>query len=120
MSALCASSAEAACVNKFLSRADGNRQVITFLTGKLTFDEAQKLATAINRREASPVEWIDDRGRALGKQVGELKIVRPMPVGCDGKTSGVVFVATFISRQPTGKMTLRIGESDVTFEEQAN
>ena len=120
VSLLASASAEAACVNKFLARADGSRQVITFLTGKLTFDEAQKLASAISRREANGVEWVDDRGRSLGKQVGELKVVRPMPVGCDGKTSGVVFVATFMFRRPMGRMTLRIGDADVVFEEQAN
>lgn len=113
-----APAADAACVNRFLARPDGNRQVVTFLSGKLTFDEAQKLATAINRRTAAPVEWVDERGRSLGKQFGEMKVVRPMPVGCDGKASGVVFVVTFISRPPSGQMYVRLGEMTVMFAEQ--
>jgi hypothetical protein len=121
VSLLASASAEAACVNQFLARADGSRQVITFLTGKLTFDEAQKLASAISRREANGVEWVDDRGRSLSKQVGELKVVRPMPVGCDGKTSGVVVIATFgTNRTPAKKMLVRFDpQTTVTFDEQA-
>ena len=101
------------CVNKFLRRSDGAKQVITLLTGKLTFEEAQA------RAKTGPIEWVDDKGRTLSKSV-ELKVVRPMPVGCDGKTSGVVMIATFISvQQPVKKMNVKLNETTtVAFEEQ--
>lgn len=102
------------CVNKFLRRADGAKQVITLLTGKLTFEEAQA------RAKTGPIEWVDDKGKTIAKSV-ELKVVRPMPVGCDGKTSGVVMIASFISiQQAKGKMLIKLdGSTTVTFEEQA-
>ena len=109
------------CVNKFLSRSEGaSRQVVTLLTGKLTFQEAQELAKAINAKSSPPFEWLDDKGKVVSRQFGELKVVRPMPVGCDGKTSGVVVIATFGSvSQPAGKMIVRIdANTTVTFEEQ--
>ena len=105
----------AACVNKFLGRNDGpNRQVITLLTGKLTFQEAQELAKHSN------VEWIDDKGKTVARQWGELKVVRPMPVGCDGKASGVVMIVTFpTSQAPHGTMTVKLdANTTVTLEEQ--
>lgn len=111
----------AMCVNKFLSRSEGAaKQIVTLLTGKLTFQEAQDLAKAINARQAPPLEWIDDKGKTIARQFGELKVVRPMPVGCDGKTSGVVVIATFQTlSQPTGKMLVKIdANTTVTFEEQ--
>ena len=109
------------CMNKFLSRSEGAaKQVVTLLTGKLTFQEAQDLAKAINARQAPPFEWIDDKGKTISRQFGELKVVRPMPVGCDGKTSGVVVIATFQTlSQPTGKMVVKIDpNTTVTFEQQ--
>ena len=118
---LLASSASAACVNKFMTRSDGSRQIITFLTGKLTFEEAQALAAGINQRKAEPIEWVDDKGKTVAKQHGELKIVRPMPVGCDGKHSGVIMIATFPSIQkPTKKMNVKLEPKAVVvvFEEQ--
>jgi len=109
------------CINKFLTRSDGAaKQVVTLLTGKLTFQEAQELAKAINARQAPPFEWVDDKGKVISRQWGELKVVRPMPVGCDGKTSGVVVIATFQTlSQPIGKMVVKIDpNTTVTFEEQ--
>jgi hypothetical protein len=101
------------CVNKFLRRSDGAKQVVTLLTGKLTFQEAQE------RAKSGPIEWVDDKGKTVAKSL-ELKVVRPMPVGCDGKTSGVVMVATFMSLQPPSKkMNLKLsGDTTVTFDEQ--
>jgi len=40
-------------MNKFVSRPDGNKQVVTLLTGKYTFDEAKALAAAINAGSAA-------------------------------------------------------------------
>ena len=34
----------AACLNKFVSRTDGPKRIVTLLTGKLTFGEAQALS----------------------------------------------------------------------------
>ena len=121
-SVLVPTTASAACVNKFLSRPEGNKQVVTLLTGKYTFDEAKTLSTAISSGAAPPVEWLNESGRAVSKQFGALKVVRPMPVGCDGKASGVVVVVTFLNpNTPHEKMQLRLDPSTtVTFEETAN
>jgi len=103
------------CMNKFLRRTEGTgKQVITLLTGKLTFEEAQA------RAKGAPFEWVDDKGKVLAKSL-ELKAVRPMPVGCDGKTSGVVMIASFMSiNAPKGKMLIKINDTTtVAFEEQS-
>ena len=115
-----AGAAYAACVNKFVSRAEGPKQVVTLLTGKLTFQEAQTLAAAIHANQAPPLEWVDDKGRVIARQFGDLKVVRPMPVGCDGRTSGVVLIATFPTGDtPTKVMHVRIDANTVVdFEQQ--
>jgi hypothetical protein len=112
--------ASAACLNKFVNHAEGNRQVVTLLTGKFTFDEAKALAAAINAGTASPIEWLGDSGRAVARQLGPVKVVRPMPGGCDGKASGVIMVVTFMSAQsPKVKLPLKLDAgAAVTFDEQ--
>ncbi|HEV7763609.1 MAG TPA: hypothetical protein VGQ76_01285 [Thermoanaerobaculia bacterium] len=119
---LAAHVASAACVNRFLTRAEGPRQIVTLLTGKLTFQEAQALAAAIQKKESAPMEWVDGNGKAIAKQFGELKVVRPMPVGCDGKASGVVMIVNFATvAKPTKKMSVKLhSEATVEFDEQAN
>lgn len=116
-----AHAASAACVNRFVSRTERPLQVVTLLTGKLTFQEAQALASAISKKQSPPFEWVSDDGKSIAKQYGDLKVVRPMPVGCDGKTSGVVIVAQFgSSLPPTKKMTVKLNaDMTVTFDEQA-
>jgi hypothetical protein len=111
----------AVCVNRFVSRSDGPRQVVTLLTGKLTFQEAQALAKTIQSKQTPPLEWIDEGGKSIAKQIGELKVVRPMPVGCDGKTSGVVMIVTFpTSVTPVKKMNVKLdANTTVAFEQQA-
>ena len=111
--------ASAACMNKFLRRGEGPRQVITLLTGKLTFQEAQALAAAIQANKAPAIQWVDDKGREIARQFGELKVVRPMPVGCDGKASGVVAIVTFPTpQQPSGKMSIKLdADTVVVFDE---
>lgn len=120
VSLLVASAASAACVNRFVARTEGTRQVVTLLTGKLTFQEAQALSQAIREKQAPPLEWVSLDGRSIAKQYGELKVVRPMPVGCDDKTSGVVVIVTFVSgRSPSEKMLVKLSaEATVEFEEQ--
>jgi hypothetical protein len=118
--ALAPSARPAECMNKFLNRSEGSRQVVTLLTGKLTYQEAFALAKSIKDGQAPPLEWIADSGKSIAKQYGELKIVRPMPVGCDGKKSGVIMVATFPSLQkPARKMNIKLdAHTTVGFQEQ--
>src|SRR5512142_3258034 len=94
----CAMSSSAACMNKYIFRTqEASKQVLTLLTGKLTFQEAQELAKSIAEKKATPLEWVEANGKTIGKQFGELKVVRPMPVRCDDRTSGVVVTATFVT-----------------------
>lgn len=115
-----ADAASAACVNRFVARSEKNQQTVTLLTGKLTFQEAQELARKMNAGEVPRLEWVTEAGKPIAKQVGELKVVRPMPVGCDGKTSGVVMIATFPSaREPEKKMFVKLdANTTVAFEQQ--
>ena len=109
-------------MNKFLSRSEGaSKQVVTLLTGKLTFQEAQALSMSIQKKESAPVEWVTEDGKPIAKQFGELKIVRPMPVGCDGKTSGVVMIVSFATPSaPQKKMLVKLNaDTTVAFEQQA-
>jgi len=110
------------CVNRFVSRPQRSAQQVTLLTGKLSFQEAQTLAERIKAGEAPRLEWVNDSGKPVGKQVGDLKVVRPMPVGCDGKTSGVVMIANFLAVQPPSKkMNVKLdADTTVEFDEQAN
>jgi len=109
-----AGSAHAACVNKFVARTEGGtKQVVTLLTGKLTFQEATAIA------DTAVFEWVDDKGKPIARQFGKVKVVRPMPVGCDGKASGVILIVTFgSSAPPTKKMNVKIDASTtVEFEQ---
>jgi hypothetical protein len=117
---LLADTASAACVNRFVTRSERSQQVVTLLTGKLTFQEAQELSAKIKNGQSPRIEWVDDAGKPISKQVGDLKVVRPMPVGCDGKSSGVVVVATFLSvHPPSKKMNVRLdANTTVAFEQQ--
>ena len=113
---LCASVASAAtCLNRFVNRTERQLQVVTLLTGKYTFQEAQAMA------KTAKLEWVDESGKTIAKQFGELKVVRPMPVGCDGKTSGVVVIASFgATRPPSKKMLVKFDQqTTVTFDEQS-
>lgn len=106
---LTADVAVAACVNKFVARRDGRFQSVTLLTGALTFDEAKALAAGIQSGKVPPIEWVDDKGKAIARQFGELKVVRPMPVGCDGRSSGVIVTANFLSiNPPEKKMSVKL------------
>jgi hypothetical protein len=114
-----AQSVSAACMNKFLRRAEGPRQVVTLLTGKLTFQEAQALSAAIEQKKSPAIMWVDEKGKEISRQFGELRVVRPMPVGCDGKASGVVAIVTFPTpQQPSRKMLVKLdNETTVAFDE---
>lgn len=109
-----------ACLNKYVFRSEPARQNITLLTGHLTFQEAQDLSKAIAERKHSPIEWVDEQGKTVAKQFGELKVVRPMPVGCGGKASGVVVTVIFtLARAPSQNIWIRLDEQTVVeFEQQ--
>jgi hypothetical protein len=111
----------ATCVNKFVRRTQGAKQIVTLLTGKLTFQEAQALSQSISEHRARPIEWIDDEGKRIARQLGDLKVVRPMPVACDGKPSGSIIIVTFLSQlQPSKKMGIRFDpHTNVLFLEQS-
>ena len=119
-SLLAADAASAACVNRFVNKTERPHQVVTLLTGKLTFQEAQALAEAIAKKQAAPLEWVDDNGKPIARQFAELKVVRPMPVGCDGKASGVVLIVRFpSSTTPAKKMNVKLNaQTTVSFQEQ--
>ena len=120
--ALVAGNAYAACMNRFVSRSERPHQVVTLLTGKLTFQEAQDLAKAISAHQSPPIEWVDESGKTVAKQFGELKVIRPMPVGCDGKSSGVVMIVSFpTSMMPSKKMNVKLnGDTTVAFDQQSD
>src|SRR5437763_17213469 len=103
--------AGAACMNKFVSRSEaGNRKVVTLLTGMLTFQEADALSKAIASSQAPGVEWVDAGGKAIARQFGPMKAVRPMPVACESRTSGSVVIVTFITGDtPSKKMRVKLG-----------
>ena len=94
---------------------------MTLLTGKLSYQDAQELAAAIHDGKAAPIEWVEENGRVVAKQFGELRIIRPMPVACDGNSSGVIMMTTFATVQTPGKrIFVRFGpKSTVEFEEQS-
>jgi hypothetical protein len=114
--ALAPAASASTCMNKFISHSDHARQVVTLLSGLLTYDEARSLASS---GRASSIEWLDDKGKPVAK-AAELHVVRPMPGGCDGKTSGVVVIATFLTaREPAHVMYLKVDNtSPVPFTQQ--
>ena len=116
-----ATPSSAACMNKFLARSAQLRQEVTLLTGTLTFQEAQELASAIDAKKAPRIEWLDETSKKpVAEQFGALKILRPMPVGCGGKASGVVMTTSFVARSaPAKKMIVRLTPAlTVEFEQQ--
>lgn len=111
----------APCINRFVQRRESaGRWVITLLTGHLTFQEAQTLSREIDAKRAAPVEWVDAKGNALATQFGPMRVMRPMPVACDTKPSGVIVVVTFLAaRPPLDKMIVKFTPNNVVeFEEQ--
>ncbi|HEY0593535.1 MAG TPA: hypothetical protein VGF40_17315 [Thermoanaerobaculia bacterium] len=74
----------------------------------LDFDDAKKLSEAIEKGSHEPLAWVDAEGNVIAKQWGQLKVVRPMPVACGEKTSGVVVFAVFPTiKSPTKIVTIR-------------
>jgi len=118
--AVAPSLAHAACLNKFVRRSEGARQVMTLLTGKLTFQEADALSKAIAAKQAPPIEWVDENGKTIARQLGDMKAVRPMPVACDNRSSGAVISVIFQSAAPPAKkMRIKLDDKTIVdFEEQ--
>lgn len=94
----------AVCVNKYVQHSGQNRLTLTLLTGQLTFDEAKQLASAIGEGQKAPLEWQSSDGKVIARQFGELKVVRPMPIACDDKPSGVVLQAIFPTQNKPGEV----------------
>ncbi|MGZ8781694.1 MAG: hypothetical protein ACXW31_17385 [Thermoanaerobaculia bacterium] len=115
-------SATAACVNKYVAQKSGNRLSLTLLTGMLNFDDAKKLAEEIDSGAHAPLAWVDDDGNVMARQFGALRVVRPMPVACEKKTSGVVVQAVFVSVKTPSKIVRIAFDPDKTigFEAQNN
>ncbi|HUP64695.1 MAG TPA: hypothetical protein VM557_05395 [Thermoanaerobaculia bacterium] len=115
-------STRATCVNKYVHRKSGPRVSFTLLTGMLNFEEARTLANAIAEGEKSGIEWIHPDGKVIARQFGDLKVVRPMPVACEGKGSGVVLQAVFATAvSPGERVRVRFDESlEVDFIAQKN
>jgi hypothetical protein len=104
--------ASAACTNKYIAQKDGARYILTILTGKLSYPEAYSLAIRVNNRTAPPPAWVDEKGKTIAKHIGELKIIRPMPVACDDKTSGVVLTTNFlVARPPSGRIYIKFSDT---------
>jgi hypothetical protein len=112
--------AHGACMNKYVTRAEGNKKVLTLLTGRLTFAESQELAKKLGDKSAPPVEWIDDAGKTVARATA-FEPVRPMPVACDDKPSGAVINVTFLTFATPGKgITIKFSEELlVYFDEQS-
>lgn len=101
--------ASAACQNKFAHRNEGSKRIFTLLTGKLTFPEARNLSKAIAERKSPGLQWVNEKGKPIATQYGELKVIRPMPVGCDDRKSGVVMNVTFTTIvQPAKKVSIKL------------
>lgn len=117
-----ASPAFAACVNKYVAQKSGNKLSLTLLTGMLDFEDAKKLSEAIEKGSREPLAWVDGDGKVIAKQWGQLKVVRPMPVACGEKTSGVVVLAVFPTvNTPRKIVTIRFGpDLTVDFQAQEN
>ncbi len=98
--------AAAACVNLFhVNAGAAPSQRITLLSGKITYEEAQGLSG-----KRASVTWVDEKGTPI-VDAAEVRVMRPMPVSCDGKTSGVVMEAKFITiRRPAKTMLVRLGD----------
>lgn len=109
--------ASAACVNRFLAgdRSQAAVQPVTLLTGKLTFQEAQDLA----QEPSKMIAWVDGKGATIARAV-EVRVLRPMPVSCDGRPSGVVMQARFVTiHHPAKLMLVKISDGEpVEFSEQ--
>lgn len=112
-------SAHAACMNKFVARTEGNKKVLTLLTGSMTFQEAQALGKSVQAKKET-VEWVDNNGKAVAT-AAEFQPVRPMPVACGDKPSGAVVNVVFLTfANPSKSVTVKLGtDTIVTFEEQA-
>jgi hypothetical protein len=106
----------ASCVNKYVAQkgSNNNKLTMTLLTGMLTFTDAKALAAAIEAGDHAPLSWVTDDGKVIAQQIGELKVVRPMPVSCEGKSSGVVVQASFLAVRTPGKIVKIVFDPDKT------
>ena len=88
---------------------------MTFLTGKLTFQEADALSKAIAAKQA-PLDRVGRRRRQDHRQAARRHEGRcgPMPVACEPRTSGAVMNVTFQSAiPPAKKMRIKLDEKTI-------
>jgi hypothetical protein len=116
---LTASDAHAACLNKFVVQSQNNKRIVTLLTGEITFVEAKELSRALKAKEAGVIEWLDPRDQVIVAASG-FDVVRPMPVACGDRKSGVVATIELVTfATPSKTMRLRFPDGrTVTFTEQ--
>lgn len=113
--------ARAACLNRFVVQSQNNKRILTLLTGELTFPEAKELARAVQAKEVGAIEWIDASDKVIVAG-SRFSVVRPMPVSCGDRSSGVVAtleLLTFSTPSKTMRLKLPDGRK-VTFIEQSN
>lgn len=119
--ALMTGDASAACLNRFVVQSQNNKRILTLLTGELTFPEAKELARAVQAKEVGAIEWIDASDKVIVAG-SRFSAVRPMPVSCGDRSSGVVAtleLLTFSTPSKTMRLKLPDGRK-VTFVEQSN
>ena len=115
---LAAHGATAACMNKYVAQRDGSKSTLTILTGRISYTEARVLAQAMNGHGAAAPELVDENGRTIMK-LADLKVIRPMPVSCDEKPSGVVLSTAILSpRQVSGTIYIKFDERNTIALEQ--
>lgn len=113
--------ARATCLNRFVVQSQNNKRILTLLTGELTFSEAKELARALQAKEVAAIEWIDASDKVIVAS-SKFSAVRPMPVSCGERSSGVVAtleLLTFSTPSKTMRLKLPDGRK-VTFVEQTN
>jgi hypothetical protein len=120
MALFLAGDAVAACLNRFVVQTQGNKRVVTLLTGEMTFSEAAELARALRSKELAALEWLDAKDRVIATAT-TFNAVRPMPVACGSRSSGVVVTLELVTFAiPSKSMTLKFPDgTKVTFTEQA-
>ncbi len=118
---LAAHVASAACVNRFVNRNERVRQVVTLLTGKLTFQEAQTLAASILKKQATPLEWVSAEANRSPNSSASSKWFARCRSAATAKTSGVVLIVTFPTTvAPDKKMLVKLNaETTIPFDQQA-
>lgn len=106
-------------MNKYVAQKSGTKLSLTLLTGMLNFEDAKNLSAQIASGEHEPLAWVGEDGKVIARQFGDLKVVRPMPVACEEKTSGVVVLAVFLTVKTPSKVVRILLDPDKTVDFEA-